>query len=213
MAGTVYPVLPMANAGFRMRGKVKATSSRYFLDIRADLAAAVGNNTASLNGAIRGIIQGVALSKTAVLQAGIHGVYWVTTSNASLWPKAAVLGEIHDASQSADGGVVSLFVSGNSPTGTVANAYFTGLNMGSGGTLTYGLDIGGAVSGSSAKTFETADIRFSSGGLLATFTSAITANTTTTTLAAGTLGKTTNATGRASLFVSDGSKWQFLTNA
>lgn len=51
------------------------------------------------------------------------------------------------------------------------------------------------------------------GFVIYTFTTAITANVTTTTAAAGSLGKTTHATGRASLFVSDGSKWQFLTNA
>lgn len=38
---------------------------------------------------------------------------------------------------------------------------------------------------------------------------AITANTTTTTAPAGSLGITTNATGLGKLFYSDGSKWQF----
>lgn len=45
------------------------------------------------------------------------------------------------------------------------------------------------------------------------FTTAITANSTTTDAPAGSMGKTSNSTGRASVFVSDGSKWQFLTNA
>lgn len=44
-------------------------------------------------------------------------------------------------------------------------------------------------------------------------TAAVTANVTATTAPAGSLGKTSNATGRASVFVSDGAKWQFLTNA
>jgi hypothetical protein len=39
--------------------------------------------------------------------------------------------------------------------------------------------------------------------------SAITANTTTTTLPAGSIGVTSNATGVGYLFMSDGSKWQF----
>jgi hypothetical protein len=39
-------------------------------------------------------------------------------------------------------------------------------------------------------------------------TSAITANSTTTSLAAGTFGSTSHATGRDKIFVSDGSKWQ-----
>ena len=38
---------------------------------------------------------------------------------------------------------------------------------------------------------------------------AITANTTTTSAPAGSLGITTNATGVGQLFYSDGSKWQF----
>lgn len=38
---------------------------------------------------------------------------------------------------------------------------------------------------------------------------AITANTTTTTAPAGSFGITTNATGIGKLFYSDGSKWQF----
>lgn len=45
------------------------------------------------------------------------------------------------------------------------------------------------------------------------FTTAITANSTPTTAPAGSLAKTTHATGQASLFVSDGVKWQYLTNA
>jgi hypothetical protein len=44
-------------------------------------------------------------------------------------------------------------------------------------------------------------------------TAAVTANVTTTTAAAGSLAKTSHATGQGSIFRSDGSKWQFLTNA
>jgi hypothetical protein len=45
------------------------------------------------------------------------------------------------------------------------------------------------------------------------FTTAITANSTVTAAPVGSIGLTSNATGRASVFVSDGSKWQFITNA
>lgn len=49
-------------------------------------------------------------------------------------------------------------------------------------------------------------------------TTAITANTTlddavATTVAAGDYAVTSHATGLSSIFVSDGTKWQFLTNA
>jgi len=39
---------------------------------------------------------------------------------------------------------------------------------------------------------------------------AVTANVTTTSVPVGSLGITTNATGRGKLFYSDGSKWQFM---
>lgn len=41
------------------------------------------------------------------------------------------------------------------------------------------------------------------------FDSAITANSTTTTAPAGSLGYTTHATGRGKAFYSDGTKWQY----
>jgi len=40
-------------------------------------------------------------------------------------------------------------------------------------------------------------------------TTAITANTTTTTAPKGSLATTTNATGTGKLFISDGTKWQY----
>jgi hypothetical protein len=42
---------------------------------------------------------------------------------------------------------------------------------------------------------------------------AVTANTTTTTAPAGSIGVTTNATGVGKLFISDGAKWQFAAVA
>lgn len=44
-------------------------------------------------------------------------------------------------------------------------------------------------------------------------TTAITANTTTTSAPKGSIATTTNATGAGKLFVSDGSKWQFAVVA
>lgn len=42
---------------------------------------------------------------------------------------------------------------------------------------------------------------------------AVTANTTTTTAPAGSIGVTTNATGVGKMFISDGAKWQFAVVA
>ena len=54
---------------------------------------------------------------------------------------------------------------------------------------------------------------FSSGAGLYFLTTAITANSTTTTAPAGSIGVTTNATGLGKLFISDGTKWQFAVVA
>ena len=53
-------------------------------------------------------------------------------------------------------------------------------------------------------------IALNAAGGLYVFSTAITANSTTTSLAAGNMGITTNATGRGKLFYSDGTKWQFM---
>jgi len=42
---------------------------------------------------------------------------------------------------------------------------------------------------------------------------AVTANSTTTTAPAGSIGVTTNATGVGKMFISDGAKWQFAVVA
>jgi hypothetical protein len=52
-------------------------------------------------------------------------------------------------------------------------------------------------------------VTFASGAGIYFLTTAITANTTTTTAPAGSFGMTTNATGLGKLFYSDGTKWQY----
>jgi hypothetical protein len=53
----------------------------------------------------------------------------------------------------------------------------------------------------------------STGAGLYFLNTAITANTTTTTAPAGSIGVTTNATGLGKMFISDGAKWQFAVVA
>jgi len=57
----------------------------------------------------------------------------------------------------------------------------------------------------------TADIQFTNGQQLVCLSTAITANSTTTSAPAGSIGITSNATGVGKLFVSDGSKWQYAS--
>lgn len=53
----------------------------------------------------------------------------------------------------------------------------------------------------------------SSGAGLYFLTTAVTADSTTTTAPAGSIGVTTNATGLGEMFISDGTKWQFAVVA
>jgi hypothetical protein len=53
----------------------------------------------------------------------------------------------------------------------------------------------------------------STGAGLYFLSTAITANTTTTTAVKGSIGVTTNATGVGKLFIADGTKWQFAVVA
>jgi len=58
-----------------------------------------------------------------------------------------------------------------------------------------------------------ADIQFTNGQHLVTLATAITANSTTTSAPAGSIGITSHSTGVGKLFVSDGSKWQYAAVA
>ena len=78
-------------------------------------------------------------------------------------------------------------------------------------TVTGAVTASGAVTGGSV-------VSTASSGLVASnanagvyiLSTAITANTTTTSAPVGSLGITTNATGRGKLFYADGTKWQFM---
>tara|TARA_R110000803_G_scaffold80444_3_gene146249 strand:+ start:5949 stop:6203 length:255 start_codon:yes stop_codon:yes gene_type:complete len=65
----------------------------------------------------------------------------------------------------------------------------------------------------SAVLLGTDTVTSSTGAGLYFLTEAVTANTTTTSAPAGSIGVTTNATGNDSMFMSDGSKWQFAVVA
>ena len=90
--------------------------------------------------------------------------------------------------------------------GTVKGLFVEVVNDGT-ATTVLGIEIG------TDGTVPTADMKFSNGQYLVALTTAITANSTTTTAPIGSLGITSNATGRGKLFMSDGSKWQFAAVA
>lgn len=64
-----------------------------------------------------------------------------------------------------------------------------------------------------AKSVGGSTLNFASGAGIYFLTTAVTANTTTTTAPAGSIGVTTSATGVGSMFISDGAKWQFAVVA
>jgi len=91
------------------------------------------------------------------------------------------------------------------PTGQQLLDALTGIAADTSGNLT-------------AKTITTTgnsgtQITFSNGQVLIAMDTAITANSTTTSAAAGSLGITSHATGKGKLFMSDGTKWQFAVVA
>lgn len=66
---------------------------------------------------------------------------------------------------------------------------------------------------SEAKSLGGTTLLSGTGAGLYFLSTAVTANSTTTTAPAGSIGVTTNATGLGKLFISDGSKWQFAVVA
>lgn len=64
-----------------------------------------------------------------------------------------------------------------------------------------------------AKSVGGSIMTFASGAGIYFLTTAVTANSTTTSAPAGSIGVTTNATGLGKLFISDGTKWQFAVVA
>lgn len=59
----------------------------------------------------------------------------------------------------------------------------------------------------------TADVQFTNGLQLVMLDTAITANDTTTSTPAGSIGFTSHSTGVGHIFTSDGSKWQYMANS
>jgi len=87
----------------------------------------------------------------------------------------------------------------NSKTAVVNNI----LMSNTAGDVTNGINMTGS-------NYSGADVILSNGLSIIALTTAITANSTTTSVTVGSMALTSNATGRGKLFVSDGSKWQYM---
>jgi hypothetical protein len=152
--------------------------------------------------------------------AGVIGKYNVPGEVFAQYPTGGVIGEIgEDAgfpTAKPDGAVVAVI--GGDSAKVCPNAYFKvrHLNSNAGSGPSYGLDLyDEKASGLGYLQGEpsVAAIRFPNGLYLVTLDTAITANSTTTSAPAGSIGITSHATGRGKLFMSDGTKWQFAAVA
>lgn len=186
-----------------------------------NLGAAAGTSDAgdsAFLAPIMGNNLGASLTKTHNYLAGVIGADSVTGTKASLLQKGAVMGVIMDGVTEADAAVVAV-IDGSDPSSvTRANAAFAARmnNNNAGSGVDYGLDLYDAgrdntlyTGGGLALPIAKGQIRFSNGTWLVMLATAITANVTTTTAPAGSLGFTNHATGRGKIFYSDGTKWQF----
>lgn len=70
--------------------------------------------------------------------------------------------------------------------------------------------LGAVTGGSIVSTASSGAVASNANAGIYVLSTAITANTTTTSAPAGSLGITTNATGKGKLFYADGTKWQFM---
>lgn len=162
--------------------------------------------------AVRGRLTGSNLTGTYNYTAGVVGQYLITGTNASNFPKVGILGVVGDQTTSADAAVMA-YLDGDGGL-TTANAAFgvSMKNSTSGSGFKYGLDLKYldiGLSGLVDTEYQTADIRLQNGVLIRSETTAITHDDATS-LPAGTIVCTNNATGSGKLFISDGSNLKQL---
>lgn len=92
----------------------------------------------------------------------------------------------------------------------IENSTISGSTIGASSVVSTGSVTGTDVVTTTASGLQ---ITFGNGQGFYALSTAITANSTTTSAAAGSLAITSNATGRGKLFTSDGTKWQFVAVA
>jgi hypothetical protein len=162
------------------------------------------NDPSSAQG-VRGRVTGTNLTSTASFNIGVTGMYNVTGTNASLFPKVGVLGVIGDTTTTADAAVMA-YLDGDGGLTTANSAFGVAMINTTGGSgFKYGVDLSFISTGVAGSTqpFKTADIRLNNGLLIKSVTTAVT-NNDATTLPAGTVVMTSNATGLGLMFISNG---------
>lgn len=198
------------------------TGSRQGIECDFEVAAAAGSGTETnpkFLGAMMGNILGADLTKDSNYIAGVIGANSVTGANGSAYPVAAVMGVLFDGAQ-VDSIVLADLDGDDGGAATNARAAFgvsvNNNNAGSG--CEFGLSLyapANTAYGGTPLGFvpSKGDLQFSNQQWLVALTTAITANVTTTTAPAGSIGVTSHGTGTGKLFMSDGTKWQFAAVA
>ena len=167
-----------------------------------------GGFVAGVMGNVLGAVTGSGNS----VFAGTIGNYTLTGANSSTYAKGATIGMVGDGTTSADGAVVAVLGGDLANSGvTTARAAFTVdyENSALASGFTYGLDLAGpgAHNGYPAAFYRTADVRLANGLTVKSVTTAITAGTGCSDTA-GSLTVTTHATGRATLWICNGTTYQ-----
>lgn len=141
--------------------------------------------------------------------AGLIGKYSMTgTGYTPGYPRAGMVGEA--AGFVTDAAVMGVVTDGDNPGLTVRAVFGVDNQVGPGATINYGLDLRGVLHDVyGLMAYSLGDIRLKEGMLVVSLTTAITANVTScSAYPAQTLALTTNATGKATIWLCDGAAWQ-----
>jgi len=163
--------------------------------------------------AARARVLGGNLAKAGINVSAIRADYAVIGTNAAQM-KTAVLASIQPQTNTADAAVIA-YIEGDSGVSHAESAYAVRMaNSTAGSGFQYGLNlemlnIVNGPAGAPNVPFDTADIRLNNGLLIKSVTSAV-ANNDVTSLAAGTVVMTSNATGLGKMFISDGANLKQL---
>lgn len=142
--------------------------------------------------------------------AGVVGKYTLSATKAGYTPGYPRAGVVAELAGYGDAPFVAVVTDGDNNAITATSMYGVDWQAGAGSSYNFSLDLKGTAHDvyGAIPLPNTADIQFAAGPCLVMLNTAITANVTTTTLPAGSVGFTSHATGNTRTFKSDGSKWQ-----
>ncbi len=131
------------------------------------LSGTFGATTPAYGMTVYSKLLGANLSATDAYESAITGLYGITGTNASVYPKASVLGWIMDNTTTADGAFIALIDGDTQITQAGAAFGVRHLNSTPNSGFDYGLDLyGAAIRAYDAVSYRTADIRLSDSSII-----------------------------------------------